>query len=51
MSYDKEQIIIKTLSLKYFPANLKLKDGIIQKALFGSPESKVKLLEFIQKGV
>ncbi|MGI8556012.1 MAG: peroxiredoxin family protein [Pyrinomonadaceae bacterium] len=45
---DKDKKILSGLSLQYFPTNLKLKDGIIQKALFGSPQSEAKLLEFIQ---
>lgn len=46
---DKDKKLFETLSLQYFPTNLKLKDGIIQNALFGSPANDAKLLEFIQK--
>lgn len=45
---DKDKKLFKALSLQYFPTNLKLKNGFVQKALFGSPQSEAKLLEFIQ---
>lgn len=45
---DNERKLFKSLDLQYFPTNLKLKNGVIQKALFGSPIGENKLLEFIQ---
>lgn len=46
---DKDKKLFTTLGLQYFPTNLKLKNGIVQAALFGSPTREDKLMEFIEK--
>jgi peroxiredoxin len=43
---DKDKKSLESLNLKYFPTNLKLKNGIIEKAFFGSPTNENELLEF-----
>lgn len=44
---DKDGTLFKKLRLKYFPANLKLKDGIIKEAWFGIASDKEDLLKRI----
>lgn len=46
---DKDKTILQNFALQDFPANLKVKDGAVQKALFGLPVNADKLLEFAKK--
>lgn len=48
---DKDAEIFRALNLKYTPTNLKLKNGFIQRALFGSPKSEAILLELTKTEV
>ena len=47
---DKNAESFKVLSLKYTPTNLKVKDGIIQKALIGSAPNEAVFLELARAG-
>lgn len=46
---DKDKKLLQNLALQDFPANLKVKNGMVQKALFGLPVNAEKLLEFAKK--
>lgn len=48
---DKNGETFRALNLKYTPTNLKLKNGIVQRALIGSPQNEVALLELAKAGV
>ena len=43
---DKDGTLLKDNGLIYFPTNLKVKNGVIERALFGSFQDKEQLLEF-----
>lgn len=45
---DKNAGILDGLEIKYFPANLKLSNGVVKNVVLGTPENGQKFLEFIK---
>lgn len=45
---DKQANFVKTMNLKYFPANFVIENGTIKKALFGLSGSKESLEKFVE---
>ncbi|MER3630942.1 MAG: hypothetical protein C4325_01195 [Blastocatellia bacterium] len=45
---DKNAAVSDGLEIKYFPANLKLSDGVVKNVILGVPENEQKFLEFIK---
>ncbi len=46
--FDKDRNFAKSIKLKYFPSNFIVNDGKIEKVIFGSPQDKTKLSEFVK---
>jgi len=44
---DKNGALLEGLDIKYFPANLKLRDGVVKKVILGAPENGQKFLDFV----
>lgn len=45
---DKNGALLEGLEIKYFPANLKLKDGVVKNVILGAPENGQKFLNFVR---
>ena len=45
---DKGRRFANSIKLRYFPSNIILSNGKIEKVIFGSPQDKTKLLEFVK---
>lgn len=45
---DKDRNFARSIKLKYFPSNFIVNQGKIEKVIFGSPQDKTKLSEFIK---
>lgn len=45
---DKDRKFVGAMKLRYFPSNFIVGNGKIEKVIFGSPQDKSKLLEFVK---